>query len=561
MVMSPEAEDAAYEEIVAAVDRGDRAQAFRLAAIALDQGLDEPLVLLLVADDLEEQGRASEALGLFRRAAEAAPEEAEVWRRLGAAWIRQGRLADGLGALRTALTLDPDDVVTLVAAGTAGFRLGELTAAETCFRRAVDLAPQEAEPLAALAAIAARRKRPVEARMLAERALAIRPDILTAELAIGRADLGEHLPASACARMGRLLDRSDLTDDHRVGALDLRAEALDALDRADAAFADYQARNAILRRIHAPRIEREISERRVDQVRRLASYFSAAAAELWREGAGEDEIGARSARGHVFLVGFPRSGTTLLEKVLAAHPDIVTLEEIDHLSQVGQHWLVDKAALDCLACLTARPADAAREGYWRGVRETLGQEFSGKILLDKLPLHTVALPVIAKLFPRAKVLFALRDPRDVVLSCFRRRFQINSAMFEFLDVADAARYYHEVMTLAGIYQGLLALSVHEVRHEAMVADFEAEVRGVLDFIGLDWNDAVTGFAESGRADPRTPSDMQLSRGLNADGVGQWRRYERPLGPVLGILEPWVKRFGYPDACNVDALPTRSLEGG
>jgi hypothetical protein len=157
----------------------------------------------------------------------------------------------------------------------------------------------------------------------------------------------------------------------------------------------------------------------------------------------------------------------------------------------------------------------------------------------------VALPVICKLFPRAKILFALRDPRDVVFSCFRRRFQINSAMFEFLNLEDAARYYDQVMVLARIYRSLLPLSVLEVRHEAMVADFEAEVRGVLNFIGLEWDSAIPHFAESAPANPRTPSDIQLARGLNADGIGQWRRYEPQLAPVLGILEPWVKQFGYP----------------
>ena len=215
------------------------------------------------------------------------------------------------------------------------------------------------------------------------------------------------------------------------------------------------------------------------------------------------------------------------------------------LARSGSSGWLTTAALDHLANLSPSEADAQRREYWRGVRGTLENDLSGKLVLDKLPLHTLALPVIAKLFPDARILFALRDPRDVVLSCFRRRFLINSAMFEFLRLADAARYYDRVMALAHLYRDILPLRLLEVRHEAMVAEFEAVVRGVLAFVGLEWDPVVGRFSENRRADPRTPSDIQLTRGLNAEGVGQWRRYGAQLAPVLPLLEPWVTRFGYP----------------
>ena len=179
-----------------------------------------------------------------------------------------------------------------------------------------------------------------------------------------------------------------------------------------------------------------------------------------------------------------------------------------------------------------------------GVRETLGGAPSDRVLVDKLPLHTLSLPVIAKLFPDARILFALRDPRDVVFSCFRRRFRMNAAMFEFLRLEDAAAYYDCVMRLAALCRERMPLALLEVRHEDMVGDFEATLRRVLGFIELDWNPAVAGFADRRGADPRTPSDVQLRRGLNAEGIGQWRRYAGPLAAVQRTLAPWVARFGY-----------------
>ena len=100
------------------------------------------------------------------------------------------------------------------------------------------------------------------------------------------------------------------------------------------------------------------------------------------------------------------------------------------------------------------------------------------------------------------------------------------------------------MTLATRYRALLPLELQEVRHEALVADFESERRKVLEFIGADWNPAVLDFAERACLRPGTPSDLQLVRGLNAEGIGQWRRYEPFLAPSRALLDPWVAHFGY-----------------
>jgi len=154
------------------------------------------------------------------------------------------------------------------------------------------------------------------------------------------------------------------------------------------------------------------------------------------------------------------------------------------------------------------------------------------------------LPLIARLFPDARILFALRDPRDVVFSCFRRRFRINAGMFEFLTLDGAARYYDAVMRMAVACRGVLPLAVHAVRHEAVVADFEGELGRALDFLGAPWNPDVRNFAALARTSTRTLSAPQVARGLNADGVAQWRRYQAQLAPIAPILEPWVARFGY-----------------
>jgi hypothetical protein len=169
----------------------------------------------------------------------------------------------------------------------------------------------------------------------------------------------------------------------------------------------------------------------------------------------------------------------------------------------------------------------------------------GKVVVDKMPLYTTKLPVIFKLFPGVKVLFALRDPRDVVFSCFRRPFQINSGMYQFVTLDGAARFYDAVMSLMEVYKQVLPLDVHTIRYESFVSDFEGEARAVCEFLGVDWSESLHDFAAVARERRiRTPSAAQVRAGLYSTGAGQWRRYAKHLEPILPILQPWVERFGY-----------------
>ncbi|MDQ2860983.1 MAG: sulfotransferase, partial [Pseudomonadota bacterium] len=255
------------------------------------------------------------------------------------------------------------------------------------------------------------------------------------------------------------------------------------------------------------------------------------------------------------LVGFPRSGTTLLENALAGHPDIVALEEADALARAGGELLADFTRLERLSRLTGAEAEAAREIYWARVRELAPRAGGAKVFIDKMPVQTVALPLITKLFPGAKILFARRDPRDVVLSCFRRLFGINTVMAQFLTLDGAARYYDQVMRLAVLYEKLLPVDLHVVRHEDLVADFDHELSTILDFFDLPWDPSVRDFTRRAIGS-RTPSATQIARGLNAEGVGAWRRFAKEMAPVLPLLDPWAARFGYPPA-DPDALPSHA----
>jgi sulfotransferase family protein len=202
------------------------------------------------------------------------------------------------------------------------------------------------------------------------------------------------------------------------------------------------------------------------------------------------------------------------------------------------------AGLDRLATMPDHALEPWRQAYWKRVAES-GFAPSKPVFIDKMPLNAVFLPLIAKLFPRAKILFALRDPRDVVLSCFRRRFAMNAGMYEFTSLETTTAYYGAVMRLLEIYRRKLALDLAETRHESLVTDFESEARRICDYLGLEFRDDMRGFARRAQGQNiDTPSGAQVARGLSSEGLAQWRRYAVPLSPALPWLSPFVTRFGY-----------------
>jgi hypothetical protein len=167
------------------------------------------------------------------------------------------------------------------------------------------------------------------------------------------------------------------------------------------------------------------------------------------------------------------------------------------------------------------------------------------VFVDKLPLNTIKLPLIARLFPEAKVIFALRDPRDVVFSCFRRQLPVNASTIELATLEGCARFYDSVMALGEICRERLPLSFLMLRHEDLVRDFDGEMRRLCAFAGIEWTDGFRDFAAiSRRRNIRSISAQQVREGLNGRGEGLWRRYAPQLQPVLPVLARWVSAFGY-----------------
>ena len=517
--------------------------AARLAVQALAEGVEHPSVLNLAASARYGEGRFEEAAALLRQARKLAPKDPHILNSLAVCLKALGQPDAALDAYNAALRLDPRMAAAHFNRGALLEELSDIKGARAAYERAAVLDSNYLEPLAALAWLDAQAGDSASAGMNAGRVLARAPANVLARMALASAELQQGDLPAASGHLAALSGDPALTPLNRSIVLGLIADVRDAEGRWAEAFAAYSASNAELKSLNAPRFEAPGMETALAKVRRLADWFEDAEPEAWRE-APAVRPRAADPRAHVFLVGFPRSGTTLLENVLAAHPDVVALEEKPCLERVADPYLASSESLEKLARISSGEAASQRDAYWSCVRG-YGVEPRGKVFIDKMPLASVQLPVIAKLFPNARILFARRDPRDVVLSCFRRRFGMNPAMYQLLTFDGAAAYYDAVMRLSEVYRELLPVPRQEVHYESLVEDFEGTTRAVCDFLGLRWTDDMRDFAAKARSRGiSTPSSAQVARGLNREGQGAWRRYADQMTPVLPILEPWVERFGY-----------------
>jgi hypothetical protein len=256
--------------------------------------------------------------------------------------------------------------------------------------------------------------------------------------------------------------------------------------------------------------------------------------------------GPAALQSPVFVIGFPRSGTTLLEQMLDAHPDFRSMDErgfiyqlVERMEHAGQRYPDD------LAGLTQSEADQLRAVYGRLVERVLPDAASHR-LVDKNPLNMLCLPMILRLFPAARIILCLRHPCDVLLSCSMQSFRSPAFMALCSSLQRLARGYAQAFEQCCRHLEIFAPHVLEWRYESVVDDFDGAVARLGQFLGVADASPFAGFTAHARNKPfiATPSYARVTRPVSAAAVGRWRAYREQFEPVLPILRPWIERFGY-----------------
>lgn len=513
-------------DIQRALNAGTLKSAGALAEVAIGLGDKDPMLLCLASSSRAERGDSREAIRFGLRAAELAPNNALVLTTAADALRNSGEPRQAVAMFERALMLEPELVAAWYGCALACETSGYIDGAVKCFSRVIELAPDHAHGYAGMASLQARLGETAAARSNAEEAGQRDPSGTSTLIALARCDLAEGNPQAAVRRLRPLQARTPTGFDGVV-AMELLGDALDRLNHPDDAFAAYSAANAQFARMN-PDPDATVSTTALAETfaERLDGTILINPSEV-------APIRSNEASRHIFVLGFPRSGTTLVEQIIATADGVSTLEESPTLSAAQERYLKPDG-LDRLARANAYELSRCRAAYWNRVRD-LGVDVRGKAFVDMDPFKSVSLPLIARLFPRAKVVIVRRDARDVVWSCFRRNFVLSHSTSEFTSLERAARLFAATSKVIERSLATLPLDAHVLCYEDLVHNFDGTTRALFAFLGFDWTSRVRDFARvAQRKEVKTASAFQVKRGL-FDGTAQWRRYASHLAPAIALL--------------------------
>ena len=248
----------------------------------------------------------------------------------------------------------------------------------------------------------------------------------------------------------------------------------------------------------------------------------------------------------IFLVGFPRSGTTLMDTILRSHSKIEVLEEKPTvvaakaaIRKNGYNEIHNKVfSIDIIS--------EARSSYIKEFRKHIKSSDTNSVYIDKLPLNLIEVPLINQLFPSAKFILALRHPFDTILSCWMQDFEINAAMANMVDLDRIVDLYCIAMETFKICRSEYNLNVHTIRYEDLLEDLKGESSALLTFLDLTWETKMEDYRATAlkRGRINTPSYSQVSQPIYKEAKYRWVNYKEYLDKYSDQIEPWIQEFGY-----------------
>lgn len=475
---------------------------------------------LSLGNVLHAQGRMEEASNAFKEAAQRAPGNAQVWNNLGVVNEDMGRTRDALDYYNRALEIDPGLANALRRRAPVLGRLRWFEQAHEAYEDLVRRYPGDQALRVELAQFLEQANRADAAEALLpesgqvdDKGVDATVEYLRAQLLIRKGDLDAALAGLRAARERTGEDFLSYREGMILDRMGYYEEAMAAFQRANAARAEARSYKRLLSQ----------------PVEDYLSHKIEAGVPL----PDAPEAPPTDERMPVFVTGLPRSGTTLLDRMLAAHPDIQVLEELEAL-RMAETALAEGAS-----------TGEARRMYWDFVNRHVELRPDATIV-DKNPMHVMHLDVIPSLFPGAHVVYVLRHPYDAALSCFMQDFDPGPVTVRFLDLGTTASLCAQFLKLMLSYESACLDRVTRVRYEDLVADFQDEVKRVLDAMGLRWHEGIEDYAGiAARSAPiMTASYEQVTRRLYRTSLERWKHYDQWLAPFHDQLEPLLADFGY-----------------
>lgn len=458
----------------------------------------------------------ADAADLYERTLELLPDNAVLHRHLGAVLHRLGRTQKAIDSLRRAIELRPDYAKARIDLALVYRQLERTVEAMRQIQEAIHFMPDDVDAHISLALTLRQEGRMAYASRHLSQLLAIQPDCGAAYYHLSMI----RPPLDLIPRIRRLLDDPTLPEDDAIHCHFALGNVLDAHTASDLAFDHYRQANTRKRRslVYDPRDNTRVFEKLLETYSK--DFFER------KRGLGCDSDLP------VFIVGLPRSGTTLVEQILSSHGSIHGAGELESFAGVNHaiahRFRSEKPAPDCMSLIDQETVDDFSTRYLDELR--LRSPTAARVV-DKLPGNFVRVGLIKTLFPNAYIVHCSRNPLDTCVSLYFHYFQALTCSF---DLRELGQYYLDYRRLMDHWEALFPDGIFEVRYEELVNDPERITKGLVDYVDLPWDGRCLEFYKNTRA-IMSPSNIQVRHPVYKVSVDRWKRYEKHLGPLIEIL--------------------------
>lgn len=495
-----------------------------------------------------QQKNLPEAVRWFTQAAKESPKDAQVQACLGQALCWQGNRDEGLSHLKQSGQLlakkarkNRDVKLVVDLADQLQYWNDYRGAAELC-KLATQINPGYARGFQLLALSHSRLNQKKPALSAAKQALRLAPDSAMLNILVATLEITDGQLEAARQRLEKTLHTAILTPEETFRAHKELARVLDKLGIYDQVFTHLHAAGDISPRL--PEVKQQDAQLVPNLLNSNIAEFDSELLGRWKNAAFSSDQPTP-----VFLLGFMRTGTTLTQEVLGAHPEVFVADETDlvvsvvrELQRMCNH---QGSVPQMLRQLDLDGVLHLRAFYWQRAKALFGDVLDSRLFLDKTTMNSIDLGLINCLFPDAKLVFLLRDPRDVCLSCFMQTMIPTPSTVHLLTWERTAQFYAHVMQWWETVKSKLSMPYIEFRYEDAVFDFETAFRTVFDFIGLEWNPEVADFHKHAAGKfIASPSFSQVAQPLYSSSVGRWKHYAGEYTAIEEQLGPFLQKYGY-----------------
>ncbi|WP_186539243.1 tetratricopeptide repeat-containing sulfotransferase family protein [Synechococcus sp. BIOS-E4-1] len=584
----------------ALMNEGRHQEALTTIQKVLDLDPGDPTVHMILGGICKELGQLDQALAATLKSLELKPDNSDALMNLGGIYKEFGQLDQALTATLKSLELQADNPDALMTLGGIYKELGQLDQALAATLKSLVLKPDNPTVYMNLGGIYKEFGQLDQALAATLKSLELKPDIPDALMNLGGIykELGNFKEANKA--IGRSFDSKKLTLSLAIQGFEYydssnQTEKLkQAIENANKLFGSHNTASAIYNArllFHDKEYKASLEALEAIDVTSLVSAYSSIRYYFFR-GLTEEKLGLHEqAFNHfilaqkderyrnitptsswdsiksyktlavkikpilaacpypinspVFLIGFPRSGTTLLDTVLRSHPSVEVVEEKDQLA-IAEKMAIREFGkkIEDFADLEKAQLERLRREYLKRLHSQVKDPV--KTIIDKLPLNIVKTPLVKILFPNAKMILAIRHPCDSVLSCFQQTFEPNPSMANFNSLEGSIIFYSKVMTAWNKYCNSFPIDHHIIRYEDLVEDFNGSMTKVLDYLDIEWNDSIKDYRRTAlkRGSFNTPSATQVAQPLYRTSIGKWRNYRGHFEEYFPLLNPWIKQWRY-----------------